>query len=650
MTPQHRGFSPGSMISRPVRADLRISLIGDLEIQSGLIATSPRGWVSPPMREIGLWCMRTRRHAKEMYILLNKVMFLLLSALAAAQLQMPVTCKGPLNEQQLTRLLTSGIADPRIQAFVQQCGVDFDTTEEVEKHLKQGGASDALLRLVHQRSPKARNTALLQETIRHAINSGTWVDAKTKLAQLRGLVPDDDEMRSWDTLIEEHDRVEQQKQRESVEQQQSEEIRSEEQKHREELRIVELRRKLAIDAKPLPNLALAMSLDEARVQLRSLRAQRRNIESRLRTEYPDLQSPPIMKKDTFETTAEYEGRIVKAQDAHKAMEASYAKDLRELTSEYDSQVADLLSRQYIQTTWKVSLKSYDADYARLLATLQAAVGKCSYIFSVRPLIARALYTHEAALRIKGNFLEIEEKHGVCATIVSLLDSSIEEDMRGVAPAPYPFGFTSAHLTLNGHARIVGNRLRLTDASSTDEAASAFLDERVNVQAFTLQFGFQLRNASADGFTIVFQNMGPAALGPNGGGLGYGADKYRGSLGVEPIHSSVAVKFQFIAGREATTGLLRDGESPGNVNVSFQPSGINICNGDLYTADVDYNGKKLSLTLSDRAKPSSRFSTSWEVDIPSIVGSTTAYVGFTAGTGSLTSTQEITDWLYFSPFN
>jgi hypothetical protein len=36
---------------------------------------------------------------------------------------------------------------------------------------------------------------------------------------------------------------------------------------------------------------------------------------------------------------------------------------------------------------------------------------------------------------------------------------------------------------------------------------------------------------------------------------------------------------------------------------------------------------------------------YSVNIPSIVGGTTAYVGFTAGTGGLSATQEILDWNY-----
>ena len=64
--------------------------------------------------------------------------------------------------------------------------------------------------------------------------------------------------------------------------------------------------------------------------------------------------------------------------------------------------------------------------------------------------------------------------------------------------------------------------------------------------------------------------------------------------------------------------------------------------------MTYDGTTLSITITDTATPSSTFTTSWPVDIPTIVGANTAYVGFTAGTGSTTATQEILGWTYSNP--
>jgi hypothetical protein len=54
---------------------------------------------------------------------------------------------------------------------------------------------------------------------------------------------------------------------------------------------------------------------------------------------------------------------------------------------------------------------------------------------------------------------------------------------------------------------------------------------------------------------------------------------------------------------------------------------------------------LTLTLTDTVNTSQTFTASWPVNIPSIVGGNAAFVGFTAGTGGLTATQEILTWTY-----
>ena len=84
------------------------------------------------------------------------------------------------------------------------------------------------------------------------------------------------------------------------------------------------------------------------------------------------------------------------------------------------------------------------------------------------------------------------------------------------------GFTAAGMQLNGNTTLNGTRLRLTDGGA-NEASSAFFSTAVNVQSFTTDFSLQLTSASADGMAFVIQNNGVTAMGPSGGGLGYGPD-------------------------------------------------------------------------------------------------------------------------------
>ena len=209
---------------------------------------------------------------------------------------------------------------------------------------------------------------------------------------------------------------------------------------------------------------------------------------------------------------------------------------------------------------------------------------------------------------------------------------------------YGGGFTSTGLTFNGTAVLNGTRLRLTDTGA-NEAGSAFVTTRINVQTFTTDFGFQLSSASADGFTFTIQGVGATALGPSGGGLAYGPDTPGGAPG---IANSIAVKFDIYSNAgEGTdsTGLYTGGASPTTPALDMTSSGVSLLSGDVLNVHMTYNGTTLTMTITDATNSSQTFTSSWTINIPAMVGSNTAYVGFTGGTGGLTAIQEILDWTY-----
>jgi hypothetical protein len=206
------------------------------------------------------------------------------------------------------------------------------------------------------------------------------------------------------------------------------------------------------------------------------------------------------------------------------------------------------------------------------------------------------------------------------------------------------GFTSTGLSFNGRAKLNGSRLQLTDGG-TSEASSAWFATPVNVQAFTTDFSLQLINPNADGMTFVIQNAGTTALGPSGGGLGYGAGLPGGTPG---IPSSVAVKFDLFQNSHEgvnSTGLYTNGASPTSPAVTLA-GGVNLHSGDIFRVHVTYNGTTLTMTITDTVT-NATFTTSWTIDIPGTVGGNTALVGFTGGTGGQTATQEIITWTYGS---
>ena len=192
------------------------------------------------------------------------------------------------------------------------------------------------------------------------------------------------------------------------------------------------------------------------------------------------------------------------------------------------------------------------------------------------------------------------------------------------------------MTLNGNAVYSGTRLRLTDGG-TFEGASAFYSTPINVQNFTSNFSFQLTNPGGDGMTFIIQGNGPTALGANGQNLGFGG-----------MGNSVAVKFDlYNNGGEGndSTGLYTMGATPTIPAIDMTSSGVNLHSGDVFNVRMTYNGSTLTMTITDASNTADTFTTSWTVNIPGIVGSTTAYVGFTGGTGGATATQDVLTWTF-----
>ena len=206
----------------------------------------------------------------------------------------------------------------------------------------------------------------------------------------------------------------------------------------------------------------------------------------------------------------------------------------------------------------------------------------------------------------------------------------------------PNGFPSnANLIFNnndnGTAAVVGTALQLTDGGNF-EARAVWNSVPVNIQSFTNDFSFQITPASpsaSDGFTFTIQNAGSNALGGIGGALGY-----------QGIAHSVALKFDTF-----------DNEGEGNNSIGFYTNGaaptnpatdltgrLDLHSGHIMQAHLTYDGTNLTLTLTDTQTGVS-LQLSQALDIPGIVGGSTAYIGFTAGTGGTVSTQRILSWVY-----
>ncbi len=258
----------------------------------------------------------------------------------------------------------------------------------------------------------------------------------------------------------------------------------------------------------------------------------------------------------------------------------------------------------------------------------------------KPTTASATYQGPITVNASSTINAIAVSNGLSPSEVS---SAAYVIAAGGTTINYGNGFASvAGLTLNGSAiNSDDSRLQLT-SGATYQAGSVFYNQPIGIQSFVSDFNFQISDALADGFTFTIQNTGVKALGQYGGSLGYGSPTGTGGIG-----KSVAIKFDFFnnAGEGTdSTGIYLNGAYPTQPSVDLTASGIQLSQGNTIAAHVAYDGKTLTLQLTDIVTQKT-VTESFLVNIPQVVGGTSAYVGFTGGTGLYSSSQKILTWTY-----
>ena len=124
-----------------------------------------------------------------------------------------------------------------------------------------------------------------------------------------------------------------------------------------------------------------------------------------------------------------------------------------------------------------------------------------------------------------------------------------------------------------------------------------------------------------------------------------------ACGCTGVSKSVAVKFDLYSNEGEgpnSTGVFLNGDKPTNIGaIDLTPSGIDLHSGRAYDVMIDYKEKKLTLTIADVEDKAKRFTHTFDVDVPVVVGGPTAFVGFTGGTGEANAVQEILMWTWKS---
>ena len=196
-----------------------------------------------------------------------------------------------------------------------------------------------------------------------------------------------------------------------------------------------------------------------------------------------------------------------------------------------------------------------------------------------------------------------------------------------------FGTNGAGWTLNANASVTTNVLAIT-GTTTNEARSAWLNQRVSTSAFNASFTYNNPNTAtlgADGFAFVLQSD-PRQVGARGGSAG--------GLGYSGITSSIAVGidiFRSVSGGRGAKILTN-----GSVATPFATAnGVAFGNGTPIDVSISYDGVLFSVTYTQGANS---FTQTLSINLVTAIGST-AYIGFTGGTGGEAVTQSISNFTY-----
>ena len=147
------------------------------------------------------------------------------------------------------------------------------------------------------------------------------------------------------------------------------------------------------------------------------------------------------------------------------------------------------------------------------------------------------------------------------------------------------------------------------------------------------------------FILQNSSSGVHALGGHGASLGYGGpDLFNQSAdSVTAISPSVAIELNLYSPSGQGTAF---GVNGGTGN--YGPTGsVAFASGDQIQADISYNGGVLTETLTDLVTGAT-YSANYTVDLASILGGNTAYVGFSAATGGSVSTQIVSNFNFNTP--
>lgn len=246
-------------------------------------------------------------------------------------------------------------------------------------------------------------------------------------------------------------------------------------------------------------------------------------------------------------------------------------------------------------------------------------------------IARGMFDDEHADRVNGYIDDVR---------ISNVALDPADFLNNVSPEPPVNG-----LRINGNSVAQsGGGMRLVPAL-TYQRGSAFTAQRVAVETFHATFTFQMTGAGgvtdasgqtgADGLTFTIQNVSPAALGSDGGSIGYGG-----------LNPSVAVEWDtYLNSFDRDSNHLGIDTYGSLTSLRTLAVGDRFDNGAVWHAWVDYDGATLQVRTNMSGDRPLLPDLTLDIDIPGVLGSNSGFVGFTSSTGAAFENVDILSWRY-----
>lgn len=201
---------------------------------------------------------------------------------------------------------------------------------------------------------------------------------------------------------------------------------------------------------------------------------------------------------------------------------------------------------------------------------------------------------------------------------------------------------TANTNTAGIPTFSSNSVVMTNAFQQD--TSVWFDTTQSLGSFTISFVYTATFTPgglnpADGITLAFQDLGTSYLGIGGGGLGYAMSGNSAAIALNIYSGSPggAPGTQFYTDRQTALS--------GAPYLSTLP--VALASGDPISVNLAYDSTAgtLNETLVDSVADTTFSHTYSGVNLSSTIDSSTAFVGFTGGTGAGSSTQTISDFQF-----